>query len=120
MIISTPQNEYDLEIARIIETSKDFEKECEGNKSIVYDLVHTVQKAVNIPWDKLNLEVFVSGCYKGFKKHPNSIMLVVVASCINFTFPDLKAKVEGTSYSEQRLVIEKKEAKENVQFQGNN
>lgn len=112
MIISDPQNEYDVEIARIISTDKTFEKECEGNKSIVYNLVHSVQKAVGIPWNELNLEPLVIGCYKGFKKHPNSLLMVVIAACINIVFPDKKARIEGTSYSEQRLVIERKEVKE--------
>lgn len=106
MIIKPFENEYDVEIYNCIKEAKKYEKLSEGEKSILYDLVHEVRKFVHFDWEAINIPNFVSNCYKGYTKSKNAISLQVVANCINVCFPDKLAKLVGSSMNEtKRLVI---------------
>lgn len=123
MIIKPFENEYDKEIYDCIKNDPEYNKlvkkkdpvtkeytmqpeMSEGEKSILYDLVHEVRKFVYFDWKDINIPNFVHNCYKGYTKNKNLVSLQVVANCINYCFPNKLAKLEGGSmYESKKLVI---------------
>lgn len=121
MIIKPFENEYDKEIYDCIKEDEEYSKLSEGEKSILYDLVHEVRKFIYFDWKDIDISNFIHNCYKGYTKNKNLVSLQVVANCINFCFPNKLAKLEGGSmYESKKLVITdrppkiEKEVKEDV------
>lgn len=105
MIIKPFENEYDKEIYDCIKEDKEYSKLSEGEKSILYDLVHKVRKFVYFDWKDINIPNFVRNCYKGYTKNKNLVSLQVVTNCINACFPNKLAKLEGSMYESKPLVV---------------
>lgn len=113
MIISSPENKYEKEIADIISNKEHL---TEGVKSILYDLVLSVKKIMNLDYRDIDLNTMIEGIEKTYHKVPNIPVARVLVNCINYTFPDKIAKTESSTsldiiISDRPLKIDSKEKK---------
>lgn len=106
MIVKAPESRYDVEVYECIKNDPEYDKLVEGEKSILYDLVLEVRKIMNCRWDDILIPNLVHNCFIGYTKNKNLVMMQVIANCINTSFPDKLAKLEGGSmYESKHLVI---------------
>lgn len=138
MIVETPKTIYELQIYNEIDAGEEYNRlvkkkdpttkkyammpnMCEGEKSMLYDLVVSLPKYINFNWEDVIIENIVYNCYNAYMKNKNLITIQVIANCINACFPNKKAYVEKSNLvgTSPNLIIEDRRIT-NVQIQEDN
>lgn len=104
MIVRAPESRYEVEVYKYIVNDPEYNDFSEGEKSILYDLVLEVRKIMNLRWDDILIPNLVNNCYKAYKKNKNVVLMQTLANCINASFPNKLAKLEGGSMYEQKKI----------------
>lgn len=112
MIIKPFENKYDKQIYNCLKEPGCYTDLSEGDKAILYDLMHDIKKIVKFDWSEINIPVFVQSCYFGYKKHKHAKVIQVLANCINSCFPDKTARIIKTDNGNKIEVISKRKGGE--------
>lgn len=108
MVVKPFVNEYDKEIYDYIKESTHYDDLCEGEKSILYDLVHEVVKATGANLSMISIPDFVHKCYLGYTKNKSTITLQVIANCIDYCFPNKIARIVDIGNGHKQLIVRDK------------